>query len=136
MARCCKPVPGDAVIGYITQGRGVSIHRRDCKNILNVPTEKLSRLIEVDWSHGQRQTYPVDIEVMAFDRQGLLRDITSILTNEKINVISANTHTNKQDYSVHMQLTLEIASIDELSKVLGRIAQLSNVIEARRRVHT
>jgi len=135
MARCCKPAPGDAVVGYITQGRGVTIHRRDCRNILNMAPDKRVRLIEVDWSSKQRQTYPVDIEVLAFDRQGLLRDITSILSNDKINVLSVNTQTNKQDYSVRMQLTLEIANIDELSRVLGRIGQLPNVTEARRRIH-
>ncbi len=135
MARCCKPAPGDAVVGYITQGRGVTIHRSDCRNILNMAPEKRVRLIEVEWTSRQRQTYPVDIEIMAFDRQGLLRDVTSILSNEKINVLSVNTQTNKQDYSVRMQLTLEIANIDELSRVLGRIGQLSNVTEARRRIH-
>ncbi len=135
MARCCKPAPGDAVVGYITQGRGVTIHRRDCRNILNMAADKRVRLIEVDWSSKQRQTYPVDIEILAFDRQGLLRDITSILSNEKINVLSVNTQTDKQNYSVRMQLTLEIANIDELSRVLGRIGQLPNVTEARRRIH-
>jgi (p)ppGpp synthetase, RelA/SpoT family len=135
MARCCKPAPGDAVVGYITQGRGVTIHRRDCRNILNMAPDKRVRLIEVEWSSKQRQTYPVDIEILAFDRQGLLRDITSILSNDKINVLSVNTQTNKQDYSVRMQLTLEIANIDELSRVLGRIGQLPNVTEARRRIH-
>lgn len=135
MARCCKPAPGDAVVGYITQGRGVTIHRSDCRNILNMAPEKRVRLIEVEWTSRQRQTYPVDIEILAFDRQGLLRDVTSILSNEKINVLSVNTQTNKQDYSVRMQLTLEIANIDELSRVLGRIGQLSNVTEARRRIH-
>jgi GTP pyrophosphokinase len=135
MARCCKPAPGDAVVGYITQGRGVTIHRSDCRNILNMVPEKRVRLIEVEWTSRQRQTYPVDIEILAFDRQGLLRDVTSILSNEKINVLSVNTLTNKQDYSVRMQLTLEIANIDELSRVLGRIGQLSNVTEARRRIH-
>ena len=135
MARCCKPAPGDAVVGYITQGRGVTIHRRDCRNILNMTPEKRVRLIEVEWSSKQRQTYPVDIEILAFDRQGLLRDITSILSNDKINVLSVNTLTDKQNYSVRMQLTLEIANIEELSRVLGRIGQLPNVTEARRRIH-
>lgn len=135
MARCCKPAPGDAVVGYITQGRGVTIHRSDCRNILNITPEKRVRLIEVEWSSKQRQTYPVDIEILAFDRQGLLRDITAILSNDKINVLSVNTQTDKKNYSVRMQLTLEIANIDELSRVLGRIGQLPNVTEARRRIY-
>lgn len=137
MARCCKPVPGDSIIGYITQGRGVTIHRSDCKSILNLPADKRARLIEVEWSQRQRQrqTYPVDIEILAFDRQGLLRDITAILSNEKVNVLAANTHTDKQHYTVRMQLTLEISSIEELSRVLGRIAQLPNISDARRLIH-
>lgn len=132
MAGCCKPAPGDAVIGYITQGKGISIHRRDCRNILNLPADRKARLIEVEWSGKQRQTYPVDIEVLAFDRQGLLRDVSAILSNEKVNVLAVNTATDKRDFSVRMRLTLEISGIDELSRVLGRIEQLANISEARR----
>ena len=86
----------------------------------------------MEWSARNRQTYPVDIEILAFDRQGLLRDITTILTNEKVNVLSVNTNTDKSDHSARMRLTLEIANIDELSRVLGRISQLPNVTEAHR----
>ena len=132
MARCCKPAPGDAIVGYITVGRGVTIHRSDCRNVLNLAADKRARLIEVEWSARNRQTYPVDIEILAFDRQGLLRDITTILTNEKVNVLSVNTNTDKSDHSARMRLTLEIANIDELSRVLGRISQLPNVTEAHR----
>ncbi len=132
MARCCMPAPGDSIVGYITVGRGVTIHRSDCRNVLNLSPEKRARLIEVEWSARNLQTYPVDIEILAFDRQGLLRDITTILTNEKVNVLSVNTNTDKSDHSARMRLTLEIANIDELSRVLGRISQLPNVTEARR----
>ncbi len=135
MARCCKPAPGDSIIGYITQGRGVTIHRSDCSNVLNMSPEKRVRLIEVEWSRQNRQTYPVDVEITAFDRQGLLRDVTSVLSNEKVNVLSLNTTTDKDDHSAHMQITMEIGSIDELSRVLGRISQLPNITEARRRMH-
>jgi len=133
MAGCCRPAPGDPIVGYITVGRGATIHRSDCRNILNRTAEKRPRLIEVEWSRHGRRTYPVDIEILAFDRHGLLRDITSILSNEKVNVLSINTNTDKQKQHAHMRLTLEIANIDELSRVLGRINQLPNVTEVRRR---
>jgi GTP pyrophosphokinase len=134
MARCCKPLPPDPIIGYITRGRGVSIHRRDCPNILRTAGENRERLIEVDWSASTTQTYPVDIQIEAFDRQGLLRDITAILANEKIDVIAVNTLSDKVEHIARMQLTLEITDISQLSRVLAKIGQLPNVIEAHRRV--
>ena len=133
MARCCKPVPGDPIIGYITRGRGVTVHRQDCPNILRLKPEDQVRLIEVDWSQGDQHLYPVDIEIHAHDRPGLLRDIASILTAERGNVLSVNTITDRRTHMAHMQLTLEIPDAGRLSRILGRILQLPNVIEARRR---
>jgi GTP pyrophosphokinase len=132
MARCCKPVPSDAIVGYITRGRGVTIHRRDCSNILRFGTEDRERLIEVDWGARRGDTYPVEIQILAYDRAGLLRDVTAVLANEKINVAQVNTYTNKSDHSAHMKLTVEISDIDELSRVLSRIGQLANVLEVHR----
>ncbi len=134
MARCCKPAPGDPIVGYITLGRGVTIHRSDCRNVLKLPPEKRIRLVEVAWGTQARKTYPVDIEILAFDRQGLLRDITAVLSNEQVNVIGVNTTTDKNEHSAHMSLTVEVGNIDELARVLGRISQLPNVTEAHRRV--
>jgi len=134
MARCCRPAPGDAIIGFITRGKGVTIHRRDCTNILKLPAEKRARLIEVEWSSANDGTYPVEIEVEAIDRSGLLRDITSILANEKISVDAVNTLSNKRDNTARMSLTLEIADVDQLSRILNRISQLPNVLEAHRQV--
>ena len=134
MARCCRPVPQDPIVGYITRGRGVTIHRRDCPNLLRLAAKERERLLEVDWGGAAGgNVYPVDIEILAYDRAGLLRDITSVLANEKINVIGVNTHTDKKDYAAHMHLTLEIRDIGELSRVLSRIGQLPNVVEVRRR---
>ncbi len=134
MARCCKPAPGDPIIGFITQGRGVSIHRRDCKNVLNLPDAKRVRLIEVEWGgSGETSTYPVDVEIEAIDRHGLLIDIYSILANEKINILATNTLSDKQSHRARIDLTLEIADIDQLSRVLSRINQLSNIVEVRRK---
>jgi len=133
LARCCRPVPYDSIVGYITRGRGVSVHRRDCANILRLKSEDQERMIEVEWGSSADQTYSVDIIVQAYDRSGLLRDISSILANDHINVMSANTHTNAKDHIASMTLNLEIANINQLSRILDRIAQLPNVLEARRK---
>ena len=129
IARCCKPAPGDEIIGYITIGRGISIHRADCPNVLRQGHE---RLIEVSWSKEQDETYPVDIAVLAYDRQGLLSDVTNVLTDEKVNVLSMNTLTDIKDHKAKMKLTLEVDGITQLSRLLSKITQLSNVIEAKR----
>ena len=128
------PVPNDPIVGYITRGRGVTIHRQDCGNILRLQGDDRSRLIEVNWGTHAEHAYLVDIEVEAYDRSGLLRDITALLANEKLNVNSVNTTTDDRDGIARMQLTLEIADIRQLSRVLSRVGQLPNVILARRKV--
>ncbi|MBE7473451.1 MAG: GTP diphosphokinase [Anaerolineae bacterium] len=134
LAQCCRPVPGDdAIIGFITRGRGVTIHRRDCPNVLRFNEEGRERLIEVDWDTKGDDTYPVDIEIDAFDRPGLLRDITAVVANEKINISSVSVITRRQELKAKVYATLEIANIDQLSRVLALIAQLPNIIEVRRR---
>ena len=132
-ARCCKPLPGDPIVGYITQGQGVSIHRRDCHNVLHTIAEHPERFVEVDWGGESHGTYPVDIEIKAYDRQGLLRDITTLLSNEDINVTAVNTLSHRDTHTAIMVITAEIPNIDTLSKVLARIGQLPNVTEVRRR---
>jgi GTP pyrophosphokinase len=130
LARCCNPLPGDDIVGYITRGRGVTIHRRDCPNALR--TNDLERLIEVDWGSEVTETHPVNVRVEAYDRQGLLRDIASIVADESINLSAANIATRKKDNMATMMVTLEIADIAQLSRVLTRIERLPNVVEARR----
>ena len=132
-ARCCRPVPNDPIIGYITRGRGVTIHRQDCGNVLRLQGDDRTRLIEVEWGESGEQGYLVDIQVEAYDRSGLLRDITAVLANEKINLNGVNTATDDQDGIARMSLTLEINDIGQLSRVLTRIGQLPNVLEARRK---
>ncbi len=130
LAHCCNPLPGDDIVGYITRGRGVTIHRQDCPNILRMNDRE--RLIEVDWGPEITETYPVDVRVEAYDRQGLLRDIASVVADEAINLSAANVMTRKKDHMATMVVTLEIADIDQLSRVLARIERLPNVLEARR----
>ncbi|MBN1991577.1 MAG: GTP diphosphokinase [Anaerolineae bacterium] len=134
LAQCCRPVPGDNnIIGYITRGRGVTIHRRDCPNILRFDDERRERLIEVDWDITGDKTYPIDIQIESFDRPGLLRDITAVVANEKINLSSVNVTTKKKDHSATVFATLEVTGIDQLSRILALIEQLPNVLRARRR---
>ncbi|PTU74781.1 GTP diphosphokinase [Pseudomonas mangrovi] len=132
IAGCCQPLPGDPIVGYITLGRGVTIHRQDCANVLQLGGKEPERMIQVNWGPVPVQTYPVDISIRAFDRSGLLRDVSQILLNEKINVLAVNTRSNKEDNTANMSLTIEIPGLDALSRLLGRIAQLPNIIEVRR----
>jgi GTP pyrophosphokinase len=134
LAQCCRPVPGDKdIIGYITRGRGVTIHRRDCPNILRFDDERRERLIEVDWDIAGNETYPVDVQIEAFDRPGLLRDIAAVVANEKINLSAVTVTTKKKEHKATVFATLEIVDIDQLSRVLTLIEQLPNVLRAQRR---
>ena len=130
LARCCNPLPGDDIIGYVTCGRGVTIHRKDCLNILR--REDTERFIEVDWGQGIQQTYPVVIRVIAYDREGLLRDIAGVVADEKINMSAASVVTRKKENMATITATLEITDIAQLSRVLAKIDQLPNVLEAKR----
>jgi GTP pyrophosphokinase len=133
-AQCCRPVPGDReIIGYITQGRGVTIHRGDCPNVLRLKEKSPERLIVVDWGAQNDATYPVDVQIEAFDRPGLLRDITAVFANEKINLSTVNVVTTKQSHKAQVLATLDIANLDQLSRVLAMVEQLPNVTEVRRR---
>ncbi len=132
MGKCCRPVPGDEILGFITSGHGVTIHRRDCKNVLRYSGRGQERLVEVAWGRDPGKTYPVDVEISAYDRAGLLRDIASVLTNEKINVIAVNTLTERTDGMARLALTLDIPDIGTLSRALARIDRVPNVLGVRR----
>jgi len=133
MAKCCKPVPFDRIVGYITRGRGVTVHRADCRNLLQMELDQEERFIEVSWGHLSDQTYPVEISVKAFDRKGLLQDITTILTTEHLNVTDVNTHTDKLTCIASMSLLVEVTDAMQLSRALTRIEHLSNVMEVSRK---
>lgn len=129
-ARCCKPLPGDKIIGFITLGRGVSVHREDCLHVLE--KGKMGRLVPVEWGETDKHVYPIDIHITAHDRQALLKDITTILSSEKVNVIAANTSTHELDKVAHLLLTIEVTNLAALDKLLKKIAQLPNIIEVER----
>jgi GTP pyrophosphokinase len=131
-AQCCKPLPGEAIAGYITVGRGVSVHLQDCKKLLQLQSVEPQRIIAVDWADTQIETYPVDIELEAYDRQGLLRDITSQLATEKVNVLSMSTVTDKANHMATMNIRLEIRDLATLSDLFNRLNGLPNVVAVRR----
>jgi GTP diphosphokinase / guanosine-3',5'-bis(diphosphate) 3'-diphosphatase len=126
-AKCCKPAPGDDIVGYITRGRGATIHRKDCPNILRVQDKE--RLIMVSWGEPQK-TYPVAIEIKAYDRQGLMGDIYSVLFNETINLLDVNLKVTHNLAVIN--LVVEVCDITQLSRALSRIENLPNVQEAHR----
>ncbi|MBT3338777.1 MAG: bifunctional (p)ppGpp synthetase/guanosine-3',5'-bis(diphosphate) 3'-pyrophosphohydrolase [Anaerolineae bacterium] len=127
VAKCCNPTPGDDIIGYITRGRGASIHRSDCPNILRATDRE--RLVQVTWGPHVR-TYPVPIRITAFDRSGLIGDITYILSSDGINMIDANVKVIKGIADI--RLIIEVSDIKQLSRLLARIENLPNILEARR----
>ncbi len=135
MSRCCRPVPGDPVLGFITRGRGVSVHRRDCRNLLNLAEDQQERLIEVSWDDSHAEGYEVGITVSAWDRHGLLRDVTTLLGNEGVNITDVKTRTDASHNEANIHLTVELKHIDQLSQVLQKLNQLPNVTEARREVN-
>jgi GTP diphosphokinase / guanosine-3',5'-bis(diphosphate) 3'-diphosphatase len=127
MARCCNPMPGDQIVGYITRGRGATIHRQDCPNILN--TEDRERLLQVGWGHMER-TYPVPIKIKAYDRQGLTSDITTLLTGEGVNILNIAVTVNKS--LAELRLIVEVKDLTHLSRILTRVENVPNVLEAVR----
>ena len=131
-AQCCKPVPGDAIVGFITINSGISIHKRSCSNILALPEEKRQRLIEVDWGQKAGSVYPVEVSLMAYQRTGLMQDISTILANLKINLLDINSSTNRDDQTVYTRMTMEIHGVDELVAIIDKLSQLPNVQEVKR----
>ena len=134
MARCCKPLPGEQIIGYITVGRGVSVHRQDCSNIIHAGERQKQRFLQVTWEPTARERYVVDILIRAFDRTGLLRDITSVLANEKADVYAFQTQLNKKENITHITISIAVDGLNSLSRLLTRVHQVPNVLEARRHI--
>jgi GTP pyrophosphokinase len=127
VGKCCKPVPGDEIIGYITRGRGVTIHRRDCPNILRVKDKE--RLVQVSWG-ALKSTYPVAVRILAYDRDGLMRDVSTVIADEGISMSQVKVDVDRNEAT--FDLTLNVDDISQLSRVLTRVESLPNVLEARR----
>ena len=128
-AKCCHPIPGDPIVGYITRGRGVTVHQTTCPTVVN--EKELGRLIDVEWESNAQQTYPIAIRVDAYDRQGLLNEITNVVAENKVNIIAANVRVNP-DHTATIQATLQVASVAQLALVLSRIQQLKDVHAVQR----
>ncbi|HEY2146274.1 MAG TPA: bifunctional (p)ppGpp synthetase/guanosine-3',5'-bis(diphosphate) 3'-pyrophosphohydrolase [Steroidobacteraceae bacterium] len=131
-ARCCKPVPPEPIVGYITVGRGVSIHTLSCANLARLSVKAPARVLGVTWGNMSAE-FPVDIEVQAFDRRGLVRDVSAALADENIGIRGMTNTTDKRDNIAHMRIGISITGLAQLSKVLTRVGQLPNIISARRK---
>lgn len=129
-AECCKPVPGESIVGVIDESNKVIVHRKDCLKVLKM--DLATNLIEINWETGKAKTFPVDVLVRAYDRSGLMFDVTSVLVTERLNMRSVNTKIDSKNNIVRLMLTVEVRSLDELLRLLERIEQIPNVIEARR----
>jgi GTP pyrophosphokinase len=133
MAQCCRPVPNDPIIGFVTRGRGISIHRKDCSNVKHLPRVEAERLIAVRWADQPADTgYSVDILVIAADRKGLLRDVSSVLSDDNVNVLGVNTHTERSTDTAAMRFTLEVKNMGHLEKILAKLQQIPDVLDVRR----
>jgi GTP pyrophosphokinase len=126
-------VPPEAICGYITVGKGVSIHAQSCANLARLSIKAPARVLAVAWGKIGSSEFPVDIDVQAFDRRGLVRDVSAALADDKISIQSMNTVTDKRDNVARMLIKISITGLPQLSHVLTRIAQLPNVISARRK---
>src|SRR4051812_5220182 len=131
LARCCKPAPPDPIVGFVTRGKGITIHRAACANVGRIRAREPERLIQADWGAAREQLFPVDIVVEASDRQGLLRDISELLSREKINVTAVNTQTRQ--HQARMAFTLEVESVAQLKRALQLARHIPGVFAADRR---
>jgi GTP pyrophosphokinase len=139
LAKCCKPAPPDDILGFVTKGKGVSIHRSDCSNFRNMASGSPDRVIEVAWNSPKTAegaaVYPVDVSIEASDRQGLLRDISEVFAKEKMNVIGVQTQSVKDNRggTAWMTFTVEVTQSGRLKQVLAVVADVPGVRSARRR---
>jgi guanosine-3',5'-bis(diphosphate) 3'-pyrophosphohydrolase len=129
--KCCHPIPGDPIIGFITRGKGVTVHQRSCQTVMG--ERETVRLVEVEWEGQIQQTYPISIRVEAFDRTGLLSDISQVLAEHKVNILAANVAVTA-DRTATVKATLEVSSVAQLAKVITRLEQLKDVITVSRDV--
>lgn len=132
VAKCCKPIPGEQIIGYITQGRGVSIHRKNCQNISGLPEDKIHRFLEVSWDSKQLGNYYAELQIKAYGREDLLREMTSILANIKIDLVNLNSTFNKKTNMMYITMTIQIENLDQLNQLTNQLNHLPNILEIKR----
>ena len=132
LARCCQPLPGDPVRGFITKGRGVSVHRADCGSLARLARRDPDRVIEVSWGRAASHAYEVDIELRGYDRKGLQKDVTGVISNAGTHIIASSSRLMANTGEVEMRFTLRVRDFDQLSTLFGRLLALPNVVDARR----
>ncbi|GAA0704737.1 bifunctional (p)ppGpp synthetase/guanosine-3',5'-bis(diphosphate) 3'-pyrophosphohydrolase [Dyella marensis] len=132
LARCCQPLPGDPVRGFVTRGRGVSVHRADCSSLARLARRDPDRVIEVEWGKAAAQAYEVDVEIRGYDRKGLQKDVTSVISNAGTHIIASSSRVFVRTGEVEMRFTLRVRDFEQLSTLLARVAALPNVADARR----
>ena len=131
LARCCKPAPPDRIVGFVTRGKGVTIHRQSCTNVGRMRAREPERLITADWGAPRDEVFPVDVVLEAIDRQGLLRDVSEVFSRERINVTAAKTLT--RNHESRMAFTLEVRSLEALAHALDIVRDVPGVMSAGRR---
>jgi len=132
LAKCCKPAPPDTIVGFVSaRGRGIMIHRQDCRNLSRLSNESAQRLVEADWGSLHDKRYPVDVIIKAHDRQWLLRDISDILSREKINVTAINAQSRHAKATI--QLTVEVSGVAQLNRALELVKGMPGMISAVRK---
>jgi len=132
LARCCQPLPGDPVRGFVTRGRGVSVHRADCASLARLARRDPDRVIDVEWGKAAAQAYEVDIELRGYDRKGLQKDVTNLISNMGTHIIASSSRVFAHTGEVEMRFTLRVRDFEQLSGLLSRLAALPNVVDARR----
>jgi len=129
LANCCKPVPGDEIVGFITRGRGITVHRKDCFSVKH--EDELERLVHVEWAETKKNLYPVRIKIQAWDREGLLRDMATVIAEEKISLVAASA-TAHQDQTATLTATINISDLTQLSRLFTKLEKIKDVSSAER----
>jgi len=132
MAKCCHAVPGDGITGFITQGRGISVHRDDCEQLANALKLQPEREVEVQWGEQDNKSYQATVKIIGSDRQGLFRDVSTIIANERVSIIGIESHTDTNKQIMSMLLNLELPNVEVLARLLGKLLQLDDIVEAKR----
>jgi GTP pyrophosphokinase len=130
LGRCCKPMPGDEIIGYTTKGRGITVHRSDCSNLAQV--RDTGRLVRVSWGEKGTTRYPAGVRIEALDRAGLLRDVTTMLADDKVNIISVHTHKKPASATTTLIMALEVTGVEQLYQLMDRLQSVRGVYEVHR----
>jgi len=130
-AKCCSPIPGDEITGYVTRGKGVTVHRASCPSVLS--ERDIERLINVEWEIAGEQTYPITVRILALDRPGLLNEVTNVVAEDKVNIVAASVAVHA-DNSATISATFKVNSLQQLSRVLSKIERLRDVTSVTREV--